>query len=575
MKLELRKVRHPLYTESIDDWNKCRAVYDGGDDFINSYLVEFSKREDEDDFKRRKKLTYNPGFASTIVDEIKNSIYLRMPEITRKGGDKTYQEAILGKNGGVDLKGCSLNNFIGQYVLPELLITSMVGVYVDMPNVNLQTLGDVVITGAKPYLYYYEAEQIYSWNSYWYEGEQVLTSLLLHETYDAVEEDLVVGREERLRKLTLKPDGVLIEFYSTEEDKKIAPDVFLKGMKRLPFIMAGITKSILRDIANYQIALLNIESSDLAYILDANFTFYVEPYDPRTEPIHFPQGDVTQPTLAEGEMPAPPAQTEKARDLSVKGGPTNGRRFPKDAQPPAFINPSSEPLKASMDKQAQMKNDMRKLANLALTSVEPKFASAESKQMDDRSLESGLSYIGLELERLERMIGEVWNYYMNGPEISVKYPKKYSLKTDKDRREDAKANSELATSVPSKTFAKEMCKANVRLLLEQKVGDDTLAKIEKEIDSAEYLTASAEEIAKDVEIGIVDKVTASNARGYNGEKVVPIAEKEHTKRLAEIAAAQAPSGTDPSNPGAKEQKDLSQNSDTNPDSTKQTRGTAN
>lgn len=563
MKLELWECRHPDFTKCIDDWSKFRSVYEGGDDFIQRYLVQYSRREDEEDFKRRKEMTYNPGFASTIVDEIKNSIYLRMPEITRKGGDKTYQEAISGKNGGVDLQGCSLNNFIGQYVLPEILITSMVGVYVDMPDVNLMTLADVATTGAKPYLYYYQAEQIYTWNSRWEGGEQILTDLLVHETYDTEKDGLITGKAERLRKLKLLPDGVLVEFFSEEEK---TGEKFLRGMKRLPFVMAGITKSILRDIANYQIALLNIESSDLQYITDANFTFYVEPYDPRTEALHIASGNAG--TDADGNAVDP----GKSRDLKVKGGPTNGRRFPKDAPPPAFIHPSSEPLKASMDKQAQMKNDMRKLANLALTSVEPKFASAESKQMDDRSLESGLSYIGLELERLERIIGEIWNYYMQGEPIAVKYPRKYQLKTDKDRREDAKANTELAAKVPSKTFTKEMGKVTARMLLEQKVDDAILAKIDKEIDAADYLSSDAESISKDVEIGIVDKVTASNARGYDGEKVVPIAEKEHAKRLAEIQAAQTTQGVNQDPQAAKDQKKQDQNPDTNPDSTKQVRG---
>lgn len=579
MKLDLWKARHPDFTKSIDDWAKCRAVYEGGDDFINQYLSQFSKREDDEDFKRRKAMAYNPGFASTIVDEIKNSIYLRMPEITRKGGDKSYEEAIQGRNGGVDLQGSSLNNWIGQHVLPEILVTSLVGVYVDMPDVNLQTLADVVVTKAKPYLYYYQAEQIYTWNSKWEDGEQVLTDLILHETYDDVDPDynVVTGQKERLRRLRLTPTGVLVEFY--KEDQQVPYETReLKGLKRLPFIFAGITKSILRDIANYQIALLNIESADIQGIIDAGFAFYVEPYDPRTEPIHLPQGDtgpVLGPTgepLQEGELPAPPAATEKPRDMRVRSGPTNGRRYPMGANAPEFINPSSEPLKASMDKQAQMKNDMRKLANLALTSVEPKFASAESKQMDDRSLESGLSYIGLELERLERMIGEIWNYYMKGPEISVKYPRKYQLKTDKDRREDAKANTELATKVPSRTFTKEMGKVTARMLLEQKVSDETLAKIDKEIDAANYLSSDSESIAKDVEAGLVSKETASNARGYDGPKEIPIAKREHSERLAEIAAAQAPQGTADGDSRAKEDKNSNQAADKSPDSAKAVRG---
>jgi hypothetical protein len=39
----------------------------------------------------------------------------------------------------------------------------------------------------------------------------------------------------------------------------------------------------MEDIADYQIALMNLESSDINYMLKSNFPFYVEQYDPRAE----------------------------------------------------------------------------------------------------------------------------------------------------------------------------------------------------------------------------------------------------------------------------------------------------
>lgn len=558
MKKELWQCRHPSYDKYLEDWTKCRMVYNGGREFVIRYLKRYSKREDTGDFETRQSMTYNPGFAGTIVDEIKNSIYLRMHEITRKGGDKAYQDAILGLNGGVDLHGASINNFIGQYVLPELLITSCVGVYVDMPPGEFPTLAD--LGNKKPYLYYYTAEQIYSWNSEYRDGEEFLTSLLLHETVDEEEYGLVTGTVEQLRHLTWTPEGVQVDFYDTQGKHKAS--VFLKGMRRIPFVIAGITKSILRDIADYQIALLNLESSDIQHILNGNFSLYVQPYDPRLVAYHNAQGDT-------GGNPA------DDRTKEIKVGPMNGIGYPIGSNAPEFINPSSEPMKASMEKQAQMKNDMRKLANLALTSIEPKFASAESKQMDDRSLESGLSYIGLELERLERVIGEIWcDYVPTATPITVKYPRKYSLKTDKDRREDAKEQVDLSTKVPSRTFNKEMGKMVARTLLEQKISDDTLTKIDQEIDSAAFQTSDPAAIKIDVEAGLVSQVTASNARGYDGEKEVPVAKEEHTKRLAEIAAAQTPQGVANGNPGAKEEKQNSQNPDNTGNGAKPVRGAA-
>lgn len=560
MQIDLWKLKHPQYLKYLEDWTRCRIVYEGGRRFINQYLKRFSSRETQPDFERRLSLTYNPGFASTIVDEIKNSIYLRMHEITRIGGPATYQNSITGANGGVDLKGSGINNFMGQNVLPELLNMSRVGVFVDMPAIGAQTMAD--LNGKKPYLYIYQAEQILNWNTIIVQEECIYTTLLLHETIDTYDQGLIVGTEDRLRRMDLTEEGVVVTVYN-KDSEQINEKVLLKGMTHIPFVIFEINKSVMRDIADYQIALLNIESTDLKYILEANFTTYIEAFDPRTKNLALAQGNSDDPSLAHTE--------------TINMGPMNGRAYPEGTTPPSFIHPSSEPLKASMAKQAQMKNDMRKLAGLALASIEPMFASAESKQMDDRSLESGLSYIGLELERGERLIGQAWAYYMSDTKIpTVKYPRKYSLKTDKDRREDAAGWALLIDKVPSRTYSKEIGKLLSRALLEQKVDDEVLEKINTEIDAAKFINSDAASIQIDVQAGLVDAVTASDARGYDGKVVVPIAKKEHTERLAEIAKAQsAPSGVDPSNPGAKDQKTASQNPDNQGDKSKPVRGNAN
>jgi hypothetical protein len=539
--MELWDIKHPWFSEMEENWTKYRLTYLGGQTFIQTYLKQFSKRETSEDFDTRKSVTYCPSFAAATINDVKNSIYQRMPEISRVDGNITYQTAIAGKDGGVNLKGASMNNFIGQELLPELLIMGRVGCFVDMPPIEGNTLA--AIQGKRPYLYLYTAEQIPSWQTYCVNGEEILTSLLLKETVDIEDEEtgLIVGNEPRARLLRLLPNGqgVSVEIFKQEYDPatnkmntiQLGDTIILQGLKRIPFVISNITHSLLKDAANYQIALLNMESADISYILRANFPFYYEYYDPRMQSAYIPTGPNSD---------TENAQQVLARQQEISVGPMHGRRVPVGAGEPGFIHPSSEPLKASMEKQHQMKDDIRKLINLALGSVAPKFASAESKQMDDRGLEAGLSYIGLELERVERLIGEIWAGYVQGAVPSIKYPRKYSLKTDSDRREEAKQYGELMGKAPSRTYAKEVCKQLTRVLLEQKISDDTLAKIDEEIDKAEYLTSDANDITKDVTAGLVDKVTASNARGYDGAKVVPIAEKEHAERLRILAESQTP-----------------------------------
>lgn len=532
--LELWKIRHPWYDSMESDWRKFRLVYEGGDRFIEAYLKQFSKREDNADYCNRKEITYCPNFVGSAVDDIKNSIYQRMVEITRVGGDKTYQKAVAGTDGGVDLEGGSMNNFIGQDVLPELITMGRVGIYVDAPQSMGITLAD--LGNKKPYLYIYTAEQIPSWNSCYDDGEKILTHLILKETYEEIDEEsgLVKGENERIRKLTLTDAGVLVEFY--DKDNKLISSTMLAGMKRIPFVIAEISHSLIKDVANYQIALLNMESADINYILKANFPFYVEQYDPRSNSPHLTPG------YGDGDTGEAQKVAEQSKEQEIAVGPVSGRRVPFGVSMPLFIHPSSEPLKASMEKQARMKADVRNLVNLALSSLEPMHASAESKGMDSRSLESGLSYIGLELERVEKLIGEAWASYMNSAVPTVKYPRKYSLKSDKDRRDDSEQLSDLMGKVPSKKYAKAVGKELARTLLEQKVSDEELQAIFSEIDKAEYITSDADAVNTDVQAGLVSKETASNARGYDGAKEVPIANKEHAERLALIAKSQMEGG---------------------------------
>ena len=154
--------RHPGYLSGMTDWRKWRLSYDGGDEFREVYLEKFSSREDQTEFNARKAMTPIPKFAGAAINDIRNAIYQRMRDITRKGGSKAYQYAVNGMNLGVDHRGSTMNAFIGVKVLTELLVMGRVGVFVDAPAVpSGATLADV--GGISPYLYKYDIEDILSW----------------------------------------------------------------------------------------------------------------------------------------------------------------------------------------------------------------------------------------------------------------------------------------------------------------------------------------------------------------------------------------------------------------------------
>jgi len=565
--LQVSGLHHPLWRQNIQDWKKWRLTYEGGRQFINSYLEQYT-REDSSEFSTRKKLTYCPRFAGAAIDDVKNAIYQRMVDISRVDGDSTYQKAVNGLNGGVDLNGSTMNRFLGQNVLPELLVMSKVGIYVDMPAEIGETLLDS--QGKRPYLYYYTAEEIQSWSGVYEDNRMNFTSLLLkdiNEVYDPMT-NLATGTETQWRFYKLLPNGVEVQFiksapqttgsYSKTKSvptDKVIKTVFLEGMKRIPFVILELNKSLIEDIADYQIALMNLESSDTDYMRRSNFPFYVEQYDPRFD-INFgrPPGDEVNDD-----------QALKRQEKVIGAG--SGRRYPAGANAPSFIHPSSEPLMASMQKEQQIKNDIRKLLNLSLSNLEPKFASADSKGMDDRSLESGLSSLGLILEHGERQVADIWSAYRNAVSATIIYPRSYSLKSEAERRDEAKSDSELLAIVPSITYQKKIAMKIAKTMVGHLVSTDELDKINKEITDAKYISSDALSITQDLTNGLVSDATASLARGYDKTEVAQ-AKLDHAERIARIQKAQAPADSSLNNPGARGVQDLNtQKGNTSPDNT--------
>lgn len=551
MAYRISSIKHPEYLAYEPDFLKFRLTYKGGRVFKDHFLEQFSKREPDGDFLRRKRISYSPSFAKSAINDIKNSIYQRMAEISRIGGDVTYRDAINGENGGVDLYGCSMNGFIGQEVLPELLIMGKVGIYVDKPALDGQLIAGN--EAKKPYLYSFTAEDILSWDYSYENGEYVYWNVLLrfneHEYDDKT--GLPTANSVVYRHFWVTEDKRVMMSTWEEAEKATEDDVITSTIElplsRIPFVVLSLSGSLLEDIADYQIALLNIASSDINYIYRANFPIWTEQYDPATEPIYnralnwkaattdtVPSSIPAEITEAQGQTSSPVSEK--------RVGALTGVRYPIGSERPAFIAPPTDPVKASMEKQQQMQEEIRLLINLSLATVKANHASAESKKMDSRGKEDGLAAIGLELEYGENEIAKIWAEYQNTEVATIKYPEKYDLKSDTDKIALATSLKELKGAAPSRTFQKEVGKQIATTMLRGKATPETIQTVLDEIDSAAYVTSEAADIQLDIESGLVSAETASDARGYDGSKEVPIAKKEHLEKLKAIAVAQAPGG---------------------------------
>lgn len=547
-KFRIIDIRHPSISYDSGFWDEWRECYEGGYYFVQQNLKKFSERESTDDYNNRMDITPTPTYAKAAVNDIRNSIFQRMRDIIRKGGSEDYRKATAGELGGVDMRGTSMNAFVGIDILTELLVMGKVGVFIDAPQARGETLAD--INGVRPYLYRYKVEDILSWSCTKPENPMEFQAILLrdkgldfasHEV-DAIE--LPSGEYERYRLLWVDKESgfVHVQFYDqignpidSEGNEQIAEEPLILGLRRIPFVLLDIEDSLLKDVVKHQAALLNLTSSDVAYALKANFPFYIEQQDMRAVGDHLKHGANPDGTATSGG--------QRAMDREMNVGPTHGRIYDLRAEPPGFIHPSPEPLEASLKLQEKLEDDIRKLVNLAVQNkVGRRVTSAEALKMSDQGLEAGLSYIGLVLESAERKIANHWAAYEEREQekqriATIKYPDRYSLKTDKDRIEEAAKLSELMFTVPGITVKKELSKDIVTSLLGGKINVETMEKIFNEIDEAEYTTSDPEIIIKSKEAGLVGEQIASMALGFPEDEYLQ-ARKDHTDRVARILLAQ-------------------------------------
>jgi len=565
--------RHPFYLSGLTDWYKWRLSYQGGDEFREAYLKRFTSREDQEDFATRKDVTPVPKFAGAAINDIRNAIYQRMRDITRRGGSKTYQYAVNGENLGVDHRGSTMNAFIGVKVLTELLVMGQVGVFVDAPKVSPgATLREAGIT--EPYLYEYAVEDMLSWTCSNPEKPSEFQAVLLRDSTLKYSQDsfLPTVAAQRYRYLRINKRGrVTLQFYNLKKEK-VDQDGNPGGeteleLTRIPFVLLDIGGSLIKDVCQQQIALLNLGSSDVNYALRANFPFYVEQRDLKASGGYLKVVATEDGTATSGG--------QGAADADIKVGVTHGRTYDKSMNQPAFIAPPSEPLRASLELQDRLKRDIRELVNLAVSALSVR-VSAESKQMDNQGLEAGLSYIGLVLESAERQIVEHWAAYEERTPskrqvATIKYPERYSLKTDADRIKEATDLTKLMNSVPGRKVKRELSKGIVQALLGGKISVDDLEAINKEIDSAHYTNSDPQTIILAAQAGLVGEKTGSMALGFDSEEYLA-ARQDHLDRVKRIAEAQGiVKGA--SDPGARGLPDLSENSNAGADEKAASRNT--
>ena len=544
--------RHPLYAQESALWTKWRLCYEGSDSFREAYLYPYSKREDVTDFANRKKITYIPGHARSVINIIRNGLAVRLPDVVRKGSED-YLKAM---SSDVDGFKSSMTTFVALEITPLLLVQGRRFVVVDAPPTKEgATKADDL---GEPYLYTVDAEDVLSWS---YRDEGGFRAILIRLSKDIedkktgliIETQVIYRFMRYLEKgevftgecgMDFNGPGVLIQTLDEEgkllEDDNGAKCQFLE-IDAIPVAEFSLVASLMAEIADHQIALLNLASTDMDFVWRGNFPLYTEMQPKKTGSIR-PRGTKRRKADDDTDSDDPLAGGDPGTGRSStqrRSGIGKGIGYPEGLERPSFIAPETSNLTVSMQKQESIAKEIRILVDLALVSLSVRAVeqSGKSKEADRIGEEAGLAYIGQALETGEREVAKYWHMMSGeeGADIEVNYPENYSIATPSERREAASQLRTLHSTVRSDTFQKIIDKRIAEILLKGITDADEIAKVLKEIDEGAFLDddkARAEVIQKDVVVKILSRGTAAELRGYGDEE----AEKVRADASADVSS---------------------------------------
>ena len=532
----LKGYQHPEFRLMYPTWVKWRLCYEGGDDFKSQYLYRYSKREDATDFAQRARLTYVPGHSRAVINIVRNALAVLMPEVVRKGSQPYLDE--MARN--VDLYQNSMSSFLAVEVIPWLLVQSKVFVVVDAPPAKPGvTLAE---DDGRPFLYSVSAENVLSW-AYDSWGRLVAILMLLYEDVIDPTTKLVVNVRPIYRYMRLLEPG---EPLDTNSGQLVGPGVAVKTMDamgketseayllqipRVPVTEIRMVASLMGEIADHQITLLNLASTDIDFLWRSNFPIYTEQL-PRAAGLIKPRGTKTQSDSTGAE--AEPEPGAGKNDRQRQAGAAKGVGYKEGMERPGFINPSPENLSAAMEKEEAIIREIRVLVDLALASLSVKALeqSGASKQADRVGEEAGLAYIGRVLESGERDVAALWAMLegLNPDDTEVRYPTNYTLKDADERMEEAERLRKIHSAVRSKTYQHIVDARVAELVVKPISTNEQLEQVNREIEENAFVDDDAERaevVQRDAVSGLVSKETASAVRGYGPEEAAKVrAEQE-------------------------------------------------
>lgn len=538
---EVVKMRSPQFAAKKCEYEKWRLSYEGGDKYLDFAIRRYSKRETIPDWQERKKLSYNSNHTKRIVNNIRNSLAVKLPEVTRKG-DAGYLKIV---QEDIDGKKTSLNQFLALNVIPWLLVLERVFVYVDAPPKaeNATKAED----DGQPYCWMIPNDRMLAWNKDDVTGK--LRSALIAESEDIIDpETLLVSKcVPRFRYVRYLKVGETFQGFTGEgvvvlimdKDGKIKKNDFIAELTQLPLAEFEIPCSLVEDIAQIQYSLTNIQSTDIQFLIKGNFPIFAK---------QIPANKKLDPKLGNRKQPDDTVVRSQNREFdetdfdigttrkALATGIGSGITYEKDMVAPGFIAPPVANLQAAMAKEKDMEELIQLTADLAMTTLSIKALeqSGKSKEMDAIGRDAGLYYIGTVLEGGERVLAELITWFLGSTtEAAIDYPDDYSDKSQDDRNTEVEGLQKLKTAVRSEVYQKTIDKRIAEVGCRLFTPTEDIEAIKTDIDGVPWFDESTERSAminQDVTAGVMSTTTGSEMRGLDPVKEAAANEDAMTKQ---------------------------------------------
>lgn len=556
-KLSLSTISHPDFHIDSTRWAEYRLTFEGGEEFMREYLIR-NTDETDNEFYDRKLNTPIPAVAKEAVKDVQRAIVQRLRDVTRQGGSAYYQAIVAGEGSGIDREGQSMNEFIANVVLEELLVMGRVGVFVDNIAPDGPTLADGT---SQPYAYAYRVEDILNWKTTRPEKHGVFSMILLRDREIIFNQAFGIKfpnkTQERFRLVWIGDDGFMRYRFLNKDLQQIDPEVvnpqlviedngaIRTQLREIPFIMPSLSGSLLADVCGYQRGLMNIASQEVMFAMNVHGMHMLTiQKDSRADGMDWRK-------TADNAEPG----GQRARDLrekqGVRSGWIRGRYYSIEEAQPGWIGPNADSLKISSDYRMKLADEVRQLVNVAVQNqTGTRSESRETREISAQGLESGLHFIAMKAQHVENEVARFIAIYEGRDKPAVvTYPKRFRLKTMNERIKDAQEFKKLVDDLPTQETKKEGIKQIVLDLFTETISSETMDRLLMAIDRHPYI-GDFDNTIKMIENGLITHELAGGSVDISPEEVKKAME-EKAKMAAAILEAQTKVKQDVERPAAR------------------------